>query len=99
MAGGGPARRGHRRQARRAHLWPGAPGKTPFPRSWDADRILEIVSDIATDPSLQAVQQPNGRLRITGVRDSVEILVITEPPGVRNGRIVTAYPVKQPKDW
>lgn len=34
------------------HLWPGLPGKTPFPRSWDGNRIMSTTSDIATDPNL-----------------------------------------------
>jgi hypothetical protein len=39
------------------HMWPGAPGKTPFRQGWSADQIMHHVSDIATDPSLQWVQQ------------------------------------------
>ncbi len=39
------------------HMWPGAPGKTPFPQGWSADQIMHHVSDIATDPGLQWIQQ------------------------------------------
>jgi hypothetical protein len=34
------------------HLWPGLPGKTPFPKDWDANKVMATVSDIATDPKL-----------------------------------------------
>ena len=33
-------------------MWPGGPGKTPFPRGWNADKIMHEASDIVTDPSL-----------------------------------------------
>jgi hypothetical protein len=39
------------------HLWPGLPGKTPFPQSWSGEKVMHHVSDIASDPSLQWVQQ------------------------------------------
>ena len=42
------------------HLWPGLPGKAPFPKVWSGDRIVHEVSDIATDPT-------RGRVQITGV--------------------------------
>lgn len=32
------------------HLWPGAPGKTPFPEGWSAARVMHEISDVATDP-------------------------------------------------
>lgn len=34
------------------HLWPGAPGKTAFPQSWDAEKVMTVTSDLATDPNL-----------------------------------------------
>ncbi|MGV1761854.1 EndoU domain-containing protein [Rhizobium sp. A22-96] len=34
------------------HLWPGQPGKTVFPKSWNADKVMSTISDIATDPAL-----------------------------------------------
>ena len=39
------------------HLWPGLPGKTPFPESWSAPKILHGVSDIVTDPAVPWVNQ------------------------------------------
>lgn len=75
------------------HLWPEAQGKTPFPQSWDADKVLGNISDVATDPNSTHEVQSNGRIRITGTRDGVEIRVIVEPPS-KGGRVVTAHPVK-----
>ena len=63
------------------HMWPGLPGKTPFPPSWSGETIMQHVSDIATDPLLQWVQQTGSagslftksgapaRFVVTGVRD------------------------------
>ncbi|MBV8528825.1 MAG: hypothetical protein JOZ75_10950 [Candidatus Dormibacteraeota bacterium] len=32
------------------HLWPGMPGKSPFPADWSSDKIMNAASDIATGP-------------------------------------------------
>jgi hypothetical protein len=34
------------------HLWPGGLGKTPFPQTWDGNKVMKTVSEIATDPNL-----------------------------------------------
>jgi len=83
LDGDGPNSGGHR--------WPGKPGKTPFPRDWDDDKIMHYVSDIATDPSLEWVPQPNwpGRFRIWDTREGVRIRVVVEQPGEG---IITAFP-------
>jgi filamentous hemagglutinin len=85
------------------HMWPGLPGKTPFPQGWSGDTIMQHASDIATDPSLPWVQQTGkagslftksgapARFKVTGVRDGVTIKVVVEPAGEG---IVTAHPVK-----
>lgn len=45
------------------HLWPGQPGKTAFPASWNADKVMSTISDIATDPALSwKPQTGNGGL-------------------------------------
>ncbi|HZG73197.1 MAG TPA: hypothetical protein VEY51_16800, partial [Chondromyces sp.] len=41
------------------HLCPGKPGKSTFPQLWDANKVMEYISDIATDPKL--IGQP-GRI-------------------------------------
>lgn len=84
------------------HMWPGAPGKSAFPRSWSGEKIMHEVSDIATDPSLSWTQitgktgaelTKSGapvRFGVTGVRDGVKVRVIIEPAGEG---IITAYPI------
>lgn len=93
--------------ARRTHIldghrWPGAPGKSAFPRSWSDDQILHHVSDIATDPNLRWIQQTGKpgvaftkagdpvRYYVDGVRGGVNIRVILEPGGEG---IITAFPL------
>lgn len=83
------------------HLWPGKPGKTPFPQDWDADQVMHHVSDVATDPasSSKALPKKKGfpqRYAVEGVRNGVPIKVIYEPDGEG---IITAYPNtgKKPK--
>jgi len=84
------------------HLWPGQPGKTPFPKGWAGDEIMHHVSDIATDPNLTSVR-PDGltglfyksgkpaRFNVIGTRKGVKIKVVTEPAGEG---IITAHPIK-----
>ena len=84
------------------HLWPGAPGKTPFPESWSAQKIIDEVEDIATDPALDWIQQTGRagadrtragdpvRFVVEGVREGVRIKVVIEPLGEG---IITAHPV------
>lgn len=83
------------------HLWPGAPGKTPFPDSWSVDKIMHSVSDLATDPNASWTQltgKPGAqyttkgkpvRWAVEGVYDGVNVRVIVEPNGEG---IITAYP-------
>ncbi|HFT6839105.1 TPA: EndoU domain-containing protein [Pseudomonas aeruginosa] len=82
------------------HLWPGAPGKTAFPASWNGDKVMHV-SDLATDPKASWTQltgKPGAqfttkgkpvRWAVEGVRDGVNIRVIVEPHGEG---IITAYP-------
>jgi len=84
------------------HKWPGQPGKTVFPSSWDTDKILDGVADVATNPSSTWTWQTGARgsmytragdpsrVKIEGVHDGVNIRVIFEPA---NDRIVTAFPI------
>ena len=74
------------------HLWPGQPGKTPFPQNWDANTIMRNISDIVTDPSLtwNPGRIVNGiqRYEVIGIRDGIKIKVITDGTD-----IITAYPL------
>lgn len=45
------------------HLWPGSAGKTPFPQNWDANKVMNTTSDLATNPNLSwKPQTGNGGL-------------------------------------
>ncbi|UYN84873.1 MAG: EndoU domain-containing protein [Microcella sp.] len=77
-------------------------GKSEFPAAWSDDMIMHNISDVATDPTLNWVQQTgrlgseftrNGdpvRFAVDGMRGGVMIRVVIEPRGVG---IVTAFPI------
>ncbi|MCE5293867.1 MAG: EndoU domain-containing protein, partial [Chlamydiales bacterium] len=76
------------------HLWPAVGKKTSFPSLWSPGKIMNVVSDIATDPSI--AWDPSERLGLKrslaiGIREGVKIKVVIEEGGVD---IVTAYPLK-----
>lgn len=87
------------------HLWPGAPGKTPFPQGWSGNQVMHTVSDIATDPTLTWVQQTGkagtwftkagdpARFVVVGQRGGITIKVVIEPAGEG---VITAHPVTVP---
>jgi hypothetical protein len=84
------------------HLHPGRPGKSIFPESWDGDRIMHHISDVATDPKISWI--PDGRLipggfprfRAEGIRydlgHEVKIRTIIEPMGEG---IISGYPISK----
>lgn len=84
------------------HKWPGQPGKSVFPPSWDTDKILDAVVEVATDPSsnwtwqrgvhgsLYTKNMKPSRVRIDGKYDGIKIRVIFEPV---NDRVITAHPI------
>lgn len=76
------------------HLWPGASGKTPFPQSWSGNKIMHVLSDIATDPAawVNAVTR-GGRAQLIGSYDGVDILVV-----VSDDDIITGYPLNLPRN-
>ena len=67
----------------------GYPGKTEFPASWDDEKIMNSVLDVAQRPDAPPVLQHwNNRWVCTGTRDSVEVSVIV----LRSGEVWTAWP-------
>ncbi|MDX3004417.1 EndoU domain-containing protein [Kribbella solani] len=93
--------------SRRAHIldghrYGGEAGNTWFPKDWSDDKIINAVSDIATDPSLTWVQQTGRagadftragapvRYTVEGVRGGVKIRVVLEPGGEG---IITGFPL------
>ncbi|MFD3242591.1 VENN motif pre-toxin domain-containing protein [Rahnella perminowiae] len=86
------------------HLYPGNPGKTTFPQSWSADKVVHEIGDIATAPNTQWYAQTGTGGMYTGkgdpakwvayeVRDGVRIRVVYQPA---TGKIITAFPDNAP---
>ncbi|QWL32169.1 EndoU domain-containing protein [Rathayibacter toxicus] len=85
------------------HLWPGKPGKTPFPSNWSEEKIKKNILDIANDPTLEwEPEDPNifgmfnenggpARVTVIGERDGVAVKVVIEPMGEG---VITAYPIR-----
>ena len=67
------------------------PGNTEFPEAWDDDKISATVLRTAHRPQ-DVEQQPNGRWRVSGIYDGVDLRVAVNP----DGRIWTAYPIAGP---
>ncbi len=74
----------------------GIPRKSEFPKGWSDDRILDAVSDVATDPKV-VWSRPDKRGYITGTKtiDGIDIKVVFD---TKNGRIVTGYPTNVPRN-
>ncbi|MEG3314050.1 EndoU domain-containing protein [Streptococcus parasuis] len=74
------------------HLHPGQPGKSTFQSSWGPDQVMHNVSDVATDPKIEwkpgRVVKGIQRYEVTGIRDGVEIFVVTD-----GSDIIAAYPI------
>ena len=80
---------------------PGEPGNSLFPESWSAEQIMHNISDLATDSTLEWVQQTGKlgaeftkygapvRFYVDGTRDGVPMRVIIEPGGEG---IITGFP-------
>ncbi len=75
----------------------GKSGKSEFPPNWSDDKIKGEISDVATDPNSVRTPQQNGRIKVQGTRDGIDITVIVEPSG-RGGRIVTGFPTNTPRN-
>lgn len=91
---------GHRKDhiLNRHRAGAGKPGKTEFPASWSDDKILNYVSDVATDPSSTTGLGKWDSPYAIGVREGVEIRVDFYPRNHPDyaGKISTAYPTNTP---
>jgi hypothetical protein len=76
------------------HLWPGQPGKTPFPQSWTPEKILGEIAGVANDPNSTRTPGRFGNTDVMGVRNGVQILVHVSP----SGRVVSGYPINLPRN-
>jgi len=70
----------------------GMPGKSEFPANWSKDRIMDAISDVATDPASKTTTAGRTTL-VDGTRDGVNIRVV-----IRDNRIVTGYPTNVPRN-
>lgn len=82
------------------HLHPGKEGKTVFPESWSADKVVHEIGDITTSPNTKWYAQSGtggiytkagqpARWAAYEVRDGVRIRVIYEPA---TSKVITAFP-------
>lgn len=66
----------------------GFPNKSEFPRDWSDDKIMDHISDVATDPLSITRAGRGGDVFARGTREGVEIEVL-----IRRGEVWTGYPV------
>ncbi len=67
----------------------GKPHKTEFPASWDDEKIIANVLDVARKPDKPPTRQDwNDSWLCTGTRDNVDVWAVVE----RNGNILTGWP-------
>ncbi|MCP4504647.1 MAG: hypothetical protein GY822_32485 [Deltaproteobacteria bacterium] len=90
LEGDGPGKGGGHRAGT------GKPGKSEFPSDWSDSKIMNTVSDIATDPSVKW-SLPDHRGYITGSRavDGVNVKVVFDTV---KDRIVSGFPTNLPKN-
>lgn len=62
--------------------------KSEFPQGWSGNKIMHVISDIATDPHSSFIAGRHGRMVVNGTREGIDIQVILG----RDGNIVTGYP-------
>ena len=74
------------------HIWPGNPGKTPFPPSWSGARIMGETSDIATNPNytLKPVTGNGGLFTNKGTPAKFEVI----DPATGAHPVVGKVPIK-----
>ena len=67
----------------------GKPGKTEFPASWDDEKVIATVLDVARKPDKPPTNQDwNDTWLCAGTRDNVEVTAVIE----RSGDILTGWP-------
>jgi RHS repeat-associated protein len=86
---------------RRKHILDGEPngggghragtgrGKSEFPKEWSDDKIIDAISDVATDPNSVSSIGRGGKTVVEGIRDGIKIRVVIS----KDGEIVTGYPI------
>lgn len=83
LDGDGPTSGGHR-------FGTGVPGKSEFPQNWSGQKIVSVISDIASDPKVQwSKPDARGYATASSTHDGVDVKVVYD---TKNGRVVTGYP-------
>jgi hypothetical protein len=72
----------------------GIPGKSELPKEWSDDKIMNEISDIATDPSAKRTPSRGGRTVIDSTRDGIDVRVVVD----KNGNIITGFPTNVPRN-
>lgn len=68
----------------------GHPGKTEFPSSWNDDKVIDNILDVARRPDQPPIYQNwNGRWLARGTRDDVEVAVVI----TSDGQIWSGWPL------
>ena len=71
------------------------PNKTEFPSDWSDDQAINAIKDVANDPGSLREIEADGRIKVIGTRNGVDIRVIIEPD---RKTVVTAYPTNLPRN-
>lgn len=66
----------------------GRPGKTEFPATWDDEKIIASILDVARRPDKPPVRQDWNTWLCYGTRDNVEVWAVVEP----SADILTGWP-------
>jgi RHS repeat-associated protein len=72
----------------------GISGKSEFPQGWSDNKVIDAISDIATDPNASRALGRGGRTVVEGVRDGIHIRVIVG----KDGEIITGFPTNVPRN-
>lgn len=73
----------------------GAKGKTEFPKTWDDDKVIREIENVANDPHAKRSVRLDGRTVVEGQREGVDIRVVINADGIT---IVTAHPTNMPRN-
>ena len=78
------------------HLWPGNPGKTPFPPDWSEGKIIDTAGEIFADPKTVWRLSDDRKAWLAEVtRQGVDVRVVIDSA---RQRVVSAYPINLPRN-
>jgi hypothetical protein len=70
----------------------GKPGKSEFPSTWNDDKILDNISDVAKNGTRVGPGRTTNSTMMEGVRDGVRIRTIVS----NDGQVITGWPQSGP---